>query len=103
MASSLADLFIFKYIQVNSMSPKIICRAVRTVYGLTFADLSPDLLLLVGVSWPAHGVFLDLLSPSAFAYEAWLAPFGGSTWYIVYVPRGEPRHRRHSIVYVPRG
>ena len=67
----------------HSMSPKVIGRAVRTVYGLAFADLSPDLLLAVDVSWPTHGVFLDLVYPSAFAYKACLVLFDGSTSYRV--------------------
>ena len=33
--------------------------------------------LLVGVSWTAHGVFQDLVGLFAFAFETWLAPFNG--------------------------
>ena len=33
--------------------------------------------LLVGVSWTAHGVLQGLVGLFAFAFEAWLAPFNG--------------------------
>ena len=55
----------------------LLLKVEQEMHVLTFADLSPDLLSFVGVSWPAHGVLQGLVGLFAFAFEAWLAPFDG--------------------------